>query len=74
MEIMAKMRIAHNLDDVELELYLEKALKTVKKYEEPNRDYPDKIAEKVMEEATDHFDKLIVNMIAEIQNVINKEV
>lgn len=69
-----KLKISHNLDDTELEMYLEKALKTVKKYEEPNRDYPDKIAEKVMEEATEHFDKLIVNMMSEIQKVINKEV
>lgn len=69
-----KLKISHNLDDTELEMYLEKALKTVKKYEEPNRDYPDKIAEKVMEEATEHFDKLIVNMMSEIQKVINKGV
>lgn len=69
-----KLKISHNLDDTELEMYLEKALKTIKKYEEPNRDYPDKIAEKVMEEATEHFDKLIVNMMSEIQKVINKEV
>lgn len=69
-----KLKIHHNLDDTELEMYLEKALKTVKKYEEPNRDYPDKIAEKVMEETTEHFDKLIVNMMSEIQKVINKGV
>lgn len=67
-----KLKISHNLDDTELEMYLEKALKTVKKYEEPNRDYPDKLAEKIMEDATEHFDKLIVNMISEIQKVINK--
>lgn len=75
MEIMAKtLKISHNMDDAELELYLEKALKTVKKYEEPNRNYPDKVAEKIMETTTDQVNKVLFNLISEIQKVINREV
>lgn len=68
-----RLKLTHNLEEVELETYLEKALKEVKKYQEPNRNYPDKIAEKVMEESSDYFNRTVSNMITEIQRVVNKE-
>lgn len=69
---MAKIKIAHNLDDIELEEALEKALKGLRPYTEPDRDLPDKLANEIKEEANRMFDKVIENMIAEIQEVLRK--
>lgn len=66
-----KLNIAHNLSDVELEEALEKALKGLRKHiEEPNRAFPDALANKIKSEGTDVFDKVIANMIEEIKSVI----
>lgn len=65
-----RIKFSHNLSDVELEEILEKALKGVKKYQEPNRKLPDKLANKLVEEQEKIFEKVINNMISEIKKVI----
>lgn len=65
-----RLKISHNLSDVEFEEVLEKALKNVKSYQEPNRELPDKIAMKIAEHHTELFDKIINNMIKEVKRVI----
>lgn len=71
---MAKFRIAHNLDEIELEEALEKALKGLRKsIEEPNRALPDALANAIREEANSNFNALMDNMLSEIRDVLGKE-
>lgn len=67
---MAKMKLSHNLSDVQLEETLEKALKGLRPYTEPNRDFPDKLANNIKSEAGGLVDKVFSNMLAEIQEVL----
>lgn len=70
---MGKLKMSHNLNDVELEEYLEKALKGVQRYKEPNREFPDRIANEIKERNIQTFDKVTKNMLKEIKEVIDKE-
>jgi len=65
-----KLKISHNLSDVEFEEVLEKALKNIKSYQEPNRELPDKMAKKIAEHHHELFDKIINNMLKEVKRVI----
>lgn len=71
---MRQLKIKHNLTDVELETALEKALSGLRKnIEEPNRAFPDALANKIKEEVNHVFDKVLANMIDEIKTVIRNE-
>ena len=65
-----KLKINHNLDDVQLEEYLEKALSGLQSYNEPNRDFPDSLANELKEESVQNFDKVMDSMLEEIKQVI----
>jgi hypothetical protein len=67
-----KLKISHNMDEVQLEEALEKALRGMKPYNEPKRVIPDKLANQIKDEANDAFKRVVYNMLSEIQTVINK--
>lgn len=69
--IMAKLKIEHNVDPIQLEEALEKALKGLRRYvEEPDRALPDAIADQLREESNALFDKIIETMLKEMAQVI----
>lgn len=68
-----KLKVSHNLNDVQLEEALEKALGGLRPYLEPNRDYPDHLANQVKAEANASFEKIAQNMLAEIQAVMEQK-
>lgn len=68
-----KLKLHHNLDDVELEETLEKALSRLKSYNEPNRAYPDRLANNIKKETNEIYGKVINNMMKEINTVINRK-
>ncbi|MNW28239.1 hypothetical protein D3C74_50610 [compost metagenome] len=68
---MSKMKLSHNLTDLELEHTLEKALTNLRPWTEPNRDLPDYLANQVKDEANTTFEKVVKNMLDEIQMVIH---
>lgn len=70
---MTRLKLTHNLSDVQLEEALEKALKGLRKYDEPNRKYPDKLANAIKDEGDRIFQKVIDNMLAEIRAVIEQK-
>lgn len=72
-KVLKKVNISHNLDDVELEEVLEKALKGVrKKMNDPEAPLDDELSEKIREESFKLFEKVSSNMIKEIKKVIKK--
>lgn len=65
------VKVSHNLNPVELEETLEKALKNVKKSrEEPKQFFPDKLSEAIRKDSNDVFDRVLNNMMKEINDVI----
>lgn len=70
---MTKVKLSHNLDDIELEEVLEKALKGLRKSEDMDSPLPDSHADKIRAEAYQLFEKLSRNMVKEIEMVMKKE-
>lgn len=74
MEFLKKVNIAHNLDDVELEEILEKALKNIrKKTENPDSPLKDKVSEDIRNESFKLFEKITDNMMKEINGVLKRK-
>lgn len=73
MLVLKKVKISHNLNDVELEEVLEKALKGLRrKTEDPDAPLPDKLSEQIREESFKLFEKISKNMLDEINKVLKK--
>jgi len=71
---MKKLKIAHNMNDVELEEALEKALKGInKRVETSDAALPSKLSEELREEAFSVFTRVSNNMLREISEVINRK-
>jgi len=70
---VAKVKLSHNLDDIELEEVLEKALKGLRKSEDTDSPLPDSHADEIRGEAYKLFEKLSRNMLKEIETVIKRE-
>jgi hypothetical protein len=69
-----KLKVSHNLDEVQLEEALEKALKGLRKNaENPDAPLSNPLSEKLRTEAFGLFDKVIGNMMKEIKEVIERE-
>jgi hypothetical protein len=71
-KFVSKLKIQHNMSDIQLEEALEKALKGLKPYAEPKRTIPDALADKIKDEHDEMFDRILYNMMSEIQTVINQ--
>lgn len=68
------VKVSHNLNPVELEETLEKALKNVKKNrEEPKQFFPDKLSESIRKDSNEVFDRVLNNMMKEINDVISEK-
>lgn len=71
---MRNINLSHNLDDVELEEVLEKALNGLRKRsEDADSPLPDNHAEELRNESQILFNKVANNMLEEIEKVIGKE-
>lgn len=69
-----KLKISHNLDEVQLEQALEKALKGIRgNAENPDAPLPDNLSESIRSDAFDAFGRITRNMLREIEEVIKKE-
>lgn len=63
----------HNLNDVELEEALEKALKGIRQYKEVPKQTQNRVANEINNDADGLFDKVLGNMLAEIQTVLEQK-
>jgi hypothetical protein len=68
-----KLKLKHNLGDVELEEALEKALKGIKSYEEPNREFPEQVMNEAIAEGNAIATKVFDSMLTKIKEVITKK-
>lgn len=71
---MKRIKLKYNLSDLELEEVLEKALTSLRNNssETPDSPLPSKHAERLRKESLSLFNKVMNNMIKEIQEVIKK--
>ncbi len=67
---MKRMKLTHNMDDVELEEVLTKSLQALQSYKEPNRQFPDRLANKIDKHYEEQINKIMSNMLEEITLVI----
>lgn len=70
---MGKLRLRHNLDDMELEEALEKALKGIKSYKEVPKQSQNKVANEINASGDEIFDKVLSNMLSEIKSVLEQK-
>lgn len=70
---MKKVKMSHNLDDIQLEEVLEKALSNLKKgVENPDAPLPLPLAEILRKDSLNLFNKTTNNMLLEIDKVIKR--
>jgi hypothetical protein len=70
---MKQVKFSHNLDDVQLEEVLEKALSNLKKgVENPDAPLPLPLAEILRKDSLNLFNKTTNNMLLEIDKVIKR--